>query len=348
VAAARRELAGIELNLRRTHLGGSGIQLPAARSTTQNCQEPQRARRLTNCADRGRELRVSGGIGFRLPLPRRRNVAFPGPKAHGIERITGPRHADTTARPQRVEIRAATIPRTVPDVVTPQPPKPHGTVEFRWPGISDRNGKNPRVTAARQRLCELEFAAAQPAAPRTRNRAGAAFRPEAASLRHPEALQPSEIQSSRKLTLVSFQPQEAAFEYPPTALHGTLVSGMYFGATPPRKAEAAPTVTLEEHFDTGLSNWIGGTHDWKVDVAGVRVGSLALYSPSLEVSDYQLEFLTRIESQGVSYPGALPRRRVRIPALRGAGKCGRRTRHPGGAGSYRENRGHGTHTRGGE
>jgi hypothetical protein len=46
---------------------------------------------------------------------------------------------------------------------------------------------------------------------------------------------------------------------------------------------------------------VGGTGDWKVDVAGVRTGSLALYSPSLELPGYLLEFLTRIESRGVTW-----------------------------------------------
>jgi hypothetical protein len=75
---------------------------------------------------------------------------------------------------------------------------------------------------------------------------------------------------------------------------------MYFGTAPVRKVDAAPA-TLEEHFDAGLHNWVGGVEDWKVDVAGVRAGSLALYSPSLELPDYLLEFLTRIELRGVTW-----------------------------------------------
>ena len=75
---------------------------------------------------------------------------------------------------------------------------------------------------------------------------------------------------------------------------------MYFGATPVRKVDPAPAA-LEEHFDAGLHNWLGGTDDWKVDVAGVRAGSLALYSPSLEIPNYLLEFLTRIELRGVTW-----------------------------------------------
>jgi hypothetical protein len=41
--------------------------------------------------------------------------------------------------------------------------------------------------------------------------------------------------------------------------------------------------------------------DWKVDVAGVRTGSLALYLPTLEMSDYDLEFLARIDTRSVNW-----------------------------------------------
>jgi hypothetical protein len=99
---------------------------------------------------------------------------------------------------------------------------------------------------------------------------------------------------------VPFQPQEVAFEWSPSALHGTLASNTAFGSKPVRKIEAPPA-TLEEHFDAGLQNWQGGTGDWKVDVAGVRAGSLALYYPSLEIRNYLLEFLTRIESKSITW-----------------------------------------------
>jgi hypothetical protein len=75
---------------------------------------------------------------------------------------------------------------------------------------------------------------------------------------------------------------------------------MPFGAAPVRKVDTPPA-TMEEHFDAGLHNWAGGTADWKVDVAGVRPGSLALYSPSLDLANYLLEFLTRIEQRGMSW-----------------------------------------------
>jgi hypothetical protein len=41
--------------------------------------------------------------------------------------------------------------------------------------------------------------------------------------------------------------------------------------------------------------------DWRLDAAGVRTGSLALFAPSLEMRDYDLEFLARIENRSVTW-----------------------------------------------
>jgi hypothetical protein len=60
-------------------------------------------------------------------------------------------------------------------------------------------------------------------------------------------------------------------------------------------------VRHEESFDAGWDNWVGGVADWKVDVAGVRIGSLALYLPTLEMSDYDLEFLGRIDTRTLNW-----------------------------------------------
>jgi len=56
------------------------------------------------------------------------------------------------------------------------------------------------------------------------------------------------------------------------------------------KQPKAEAIRLEDRFDAGLGNWVGGVSDWKVDVAGVRPGALALFAPSLAMVDYDLEF----------------------------------------------------------
>jgi len=158
----------------------------------------------------------------------------------------------------------------------------------------------PRKTNSVTRACDVRWTGPAPCPPQVRHTNGVVrlrpLAPPSPSLSAPE---PRGVGATPRLTLVAFQPQEKPFECP-TALHGTLLSGMHFGAGPVRKVEV-PLPTLEEHFDAGLHNWQGGTEDWKVDVAGVRPGSLALYTPSLELSNYMLEFLTRVELRGMTW-----------------------------------------------
>jgi hypothetical protein len=165
----------------------------------------------------------------------------------------------------------------------------------------EKSGEPVRKDASGNRTCDVPWIASAPCAPQLRHRNGV-VRLRSLKLSAPALSAPPGrgISSTRRLTLVTFQLQETPFVCSPTALYGTLLSGAHFGAAPVRKAEPAPA-TLEEHFDSGLKSWVGGTSDWKVDVAGVRAGSLALYSPSLEIPNYNLEFLTRIEMRGVTW-----------------------------------------------
>ena len=59
--------------------------------------------------------------------------------------------------------------------------------------------------------------------------------------------------------------------------------------------------SCEERFDAGWKNWTGGYANWTVDAAGARTGALALFTPSLEWRDYELEFFTRIENRSVTW-----------------------------------------------
>ncbi len=301
VAELRREATQLRLNLQRTHFGGNGIQVRPLHMPTQNCQEPQQPRRLNNSADRGRELRVSGGIGFRLPAPRIRPVEFPRPRTAPPGRATEARPLASGSRPQKSAIVTAGVIRfTVRGPYSPTRPKQTNGNLFRWPDAMVNETELPLEAGSVTRSCEVKWVAPAPCAPQLRYRNGVVhFQTGAPSEPSISAPEPRGISSTRRLTLVNFQPQEAPFECS-SALHGTLLSSMYFGTAPVRKVDAPPAI-LEEHFDAGLHNWVGGVDDWKVDVAGVRAGSLALYSPSLELPNYVLEFLTRIELHGVTW-----------------------------------------------
>ena len=60
-------------------------------------------------------------------------------------------------------------------------------------------------------------------------------------------------------------------------------------------------VHFEEQFAGGWDNWVGGVEDWHMDVAGVRTGSMALYMPTLDLVDYELEFLGRIDAKTINW-----------------------------------------------
>jgi hypothetical protein len=301
-AQRRRELATLGRRLARTHIGGDGIQVRALPfSASPCCPEPQPPRQLANSAERGRELRVSGGVGFRLSQARLRAFTFAGPGTTSLAHSTRPRAMSAAVGPPVAGVRLAAMELPVRGLFGPKPPAGNNVVVFRWPGAIVPDGRIPRRAAEVTRNCDVRWIAGAPRAPRLRMTNGAArLRPSAAPTPFSWTPEPCGIPSAQRLTLVAFQPQDTPFECSPTALHGTLVSGMQFGAPAARKPDSAPA-PLEEHFNAGLHNWLGGTDDWKLDAAGVRTGSLALFSPSLEMANYQLEFLARIENRSVTW-----------------------------------------------
>ncbi len=65
-------------------------------------------------------------------------------------------------------------------------------------------------------------------------------------------------------------------------------------------------VELSEDFRTGLADWQGSRQDWaenwSYDQAGfVRPGNLALFKPTVGLSDYNFEFLGQIENRALSW-----------------------------------------------
>jgi hypothetical protein len=300
VAQLRQQVNELRLNLRKTNFGGLGIQVRALNLATQNCQEPQPARGLNNQADRGCELRVSGGIGFRLAKPRIRPVEFPQQNTHVLH-PTAPRKLSASSQEMKSTTLSAGVIRFVlRGPAGPIPPNHSNGVGFQWPSTLLDAPDAPRESRSVTRACDVRWITPAPCPPQMRNTNGVVqlrpLKPPVPLIAKPA---PRGMSAEHRSTLVAFERREAIFECP-TALHGTLLSGAHFGTAPVRKVEA-PLPTLEEHFDAGLGNWTGATDDWKVDVAGVRPGSLALYSPSLELSNYQLEFLTRTDARGITW-----------------------------------------------
>jgi hypothetical protein len=119
-----------------------------------------------------------------------------------------------------------------------------------------------------------------------------------------------------RFSTVSFEPQEAPFGYSGFKIQSGMPALPVSQAATPKSAQQPRTqakqakqvkqprgeaIRLEDRFDAGLGNWVGGVSDWKVDVAGVRPGALALFAPSLGMADYELEFLVRIDQKSLSW-----------------------------------------------
>jgi hypothetical protein len=96
-------------------------------------------------------------------------------------------------------------------------------------------------------------------------------------------------QPAPQLMLVPIMPEDRPFGYIPSI------------AVSPAGLTGVPKVSLEEQFDSGLTNWTGGVDDWVLDAAGARTGSLALFTPTLDRRDYDMEFLTRIDHRSVTW-----------------------------------------------
>jgi len=70
------------------------------------------------------------------------------------------------------------------------------------------------------------------------------------------------------------------------------------------------TVKFEDNFRAGLGAWTGNdkvrSKDWSFDQAGLKPGKLRLWTPSIKMADYQMEFLGQIErkSMGWAYRAA--------------------------------------------
>lgn len=72
------------------------------------------------------------------------------------------------------------------------------------------------------------------------------------------------------------------------------------GSLGPGGPETAP-VPIEEHFNAGMEQWQGDISGWRLDAAGARPAGLALFRPTLGLSDYEFEFFTRIEARAATF-----------------------------------------------
>jgi hypothetical protein len=274
---------------------------------------------------KGNALRVSSGIGFRVPgahLPEhasppavRSALVWP----HQLHSTT-PGSVARQAGPKALQVG---IP--IPNVQCPAGPRPGRPARFLRANVVALAARRPAAgVKPPARFTGVEW---NPKDPRW---AGSVPGPESAGFvrrngAHLFALpmQPNTIDAVRQPASAPIHVQESPVGYPHIGIHDTLAGAILspgsLAGTPgglatvrgsiadveqeatPQAAAPVVVMRLEENFDNGWGNWTAGTADWLVDVAGVRTGSLALYNPSMDQIDYELEFLARIDKRKVSW-----------------------------------------------
>ena len=282
-------------------------------------RQPVRRPGARSIAAAGKALRVSAARAFTTPSARLGNVQ-PRPQVRaglvfpaGARQIV-PAVLDCMIAASRI-LKAGT---TAIALRLPSAPELSSNAEFRAlrampPAMgSAMPGRSPsarstvvewRPSSARWRMGEIK-----PAAAGFNRRNGIRLRhltvaPNGVASAPQIAFRPFIPQEPTGCPVVPFQAVIAGGASAPTApaITGTLAD---LPDAPEIKAAPKPTlvsVRYEEHFDGGWDNWVGGVQDWLVDVAGVRTGSMALFMPTLDLSDYDLEFLGRIDARSINW-----------------------------------------------
>jgi hypothetical protein len=90
---------------------------------------------------------------------------------------------------------------------------------------------------------------------------------------------------------------------PDSGPHGSPAAAFWREAQESIMRRAA--IDLSDDFRSGLANWVGEkdpAESWSYDQAGfIRIGELALFQPTLNLSDYRLEFVGQIEKKALAW-----------------------------------------------
>jgi hypothetical protein len=275
----------------------------------------QRARRIKTPPRKGNALRVSGGVGFRVPPVHLRGHSTCAAMRAALVLPQNPYPAAPGMVSYPAAPRASRLKIGTAGVSSPASPKARAAAQFQYPGAINLAQCMPNAGAKlRTRALEAAWHALQGEitvhAIRMTCPPPQGFAARNGVHLFNLVLSPAVNEAVQKLAVAPITPQESLVGYPPISLHGTLTGALASHAAPssaagpvavPSPEAPAPPPRLEEHFDAGWDNWVGGMADWLVDVAGVRTGSLALFSPSLDLIDYDLEFLARIDHHSVNW-----------------------------------------------
>ena len=299
-ASQNRREFGLLLRSRLEALLGRGGARAVETAGLINLQKTRRPRVLRGLANEGQALRVSGGAGFRIARPGAGRMTL---TARLAARLSWRERTHPTSRSvsgRDAVAREAALPVASFGMWCPTGPSQAAAAGIRWPGMLPPSPGNPWNTALMApRGARVMWSRARAGANGFANRvaparAGLKVRCEARRLMPASA---AGVTLAPQATSVPFEQRDSVFGYQPIQIDGTLAGTL--GCAP--ASEAAAASRIEERFDAGWTNWVGGVEDWKLDAAGVRTGSLALFGPSLDLEDYELEFLARMENRSVTW-----------------------------------------------
>lgn len=305
VAGIRREFGMPRHGVLRVLLDAASLRIfPVGGPRAGNLGGAQRGHGISQAARSGRALRVSGAVGFRVRGPYGKEMggtAILRSKMTWPDRLRGltPKIYDAPAGYRFDRIDISTMSPWIPS--SPASARP---AELRRPAFVPYGPGSPRDFMVASHTCSTPWKlSASPVGP---DMGGIAPPPSGLEARYGarihslplDAVTGLENGAAKPLVeLVPFEPQDSVFECSSITIHGTFGGG--HGTAGPAPQPVA--LRIEEHFDAGWTNWVGGVEDWKLDIAGVRTGSLALFAPSLDLDDYDLEFLARIDHHSVNW-----------------------------------------------
>jgi hypothetical protein len=291
----------------RVHLGQTPPTLRAtAAQGARALAEGTHLCKIKSAALEGNALRVSIAVGFSIPAAIWRDFSGPPAMPAALVWPRKPRQVlpgshNSSVAPRTLNLPIATLQTCLPEV-------PSGTyrTRFVFPGaLAARNRRPAAAPDAAARASDISW---RPSDPQSK---GVVVLPPVAGFArrngaHLFAL-PLSLSSTNPAPQVSFKgfvPREPV-GCPTVAFEGTVAAAIASAPAPdvpaPAPVPLSAAITVEDHFGSGWENWMGGMRDWLVDVAGVRTGSLALFVPSLELIDYELEFLARIDTRSLTW-----------------------------------------------
>ena len=299
----------------RVHLGDGSLAPGALQPRRALALDHQtHPRSIQSYALEGNALRVSIAMGFRMATVNWRDFLSQPPAPAALVWPRTPRRVpresqDSTATNHNLDIQIPKFRARLPEVANRA-----RRAQFVFPESLAPRPQRPAIGAQpAKRATDVSW---RPVEPRSRDMA---VRPPSAGFAKRNGahvftivLRPSSTRPERQAAFTAFIPREpvgcpkVAFEgMAAAAIAGSPVAAGAGAdiapAQPASPAEPAAMVRIEEHFESGWGNWVGGMKGWKVDVAGVRPGPLALYVPTLELIDYELEFLARIDTRSLNW-----------------------------------------------